>query len=680
MKKYKLVILIFCVFLVLLCSCGKTTTQELKPSETSIFVQIDNEYDLSSLFEASWAKQVAFSTNDTHLISLNGSKVLGKKEGVAEVFAIYSNSFCSITVNVVKNQEDVPGLAYVTDTYVVYNGKEQFIDINNVPINSTIKYYSNGKEFKGATNVGEYVISVKVFDSNGKELSLSKDTATLCISKATYDLDVRFSKYSFVYDGQEKEVTLLGDLPEGMQVTLVNNKHTEVGEYIVRADFNNPNPDNYYDCDSKIVNMVISRKFVYLKDYNFEDKTVVYNADYQTINLDKNIDGVDSIRFYTFENDEFVKVNQEPHYIDSGEYIYGISIDLDEERYNNYQYVAYSENIEFEKLSDNQYSSNIVSVKFKITKATLVDTSKLELVDVDGNSTTSINYKDRIKTPWDNLDNYDYEFVITGSLSTGIKNEFDNKISIEYFKTNNFVKNEYDNYNYGSYIVGAAYRIDADYEKNYEKVNDLTLSFEIKKIHYNLENASFVYNKSKVEYDKDVNYENEMGVTGVNDVNISIRYFFYKDNGAYIYRDLDNIKNVGSYSIFASFEILNDKDNYYTIPDMYQRYANSDSQLFVIEKKKITLSEITFADLTKTYDGVECSINATGNTNEDVTISYTINGIEGNSVTNAGTYSVKAYFKYKDYENSNVSFTINDLTGNTLTATLTIQKATYTKE
>lgn len=47
--------------------------------------------------------------------------------------------------------------------------------------------------------------------------------------------DVTFASVEFVYDGQEKEVTVSGELPESVSVAYTNNKKTDAGEYRASA-------------------------------------------------------------------------------------------------------------------------------------------------------------------------------------------------------------------------------------------------------------------------------------------------------------------------------------------------------------------------------------------------------------------------------------------------------------
>ncbi|MDD6995582.1 MAG: hypothetical protein SPH68_06285, partial [Candidatus Borkfalkiaceae bacterium] len=46
---------------------------------------------------------------------------------------------------------------------------------------------------------------------------------------------VTFASDGFVYDGQEKEITVSGELPAGVSVSYTNNKQTDAGEYEATA-------------------------------------------------------------------------------------------------------------------------------------------------------------------------------------------------------------------------------------------------------------------------------------------------------------------------------------------------------------------------------------------------------------------------------------------------------------
>ena len=679
MKRSKFVLILILIFLFLLCSCGKTSEQDFKLKQDEVYVKEGSEVNLASLFDGNINGDVLFSTNDLDIISIDKNICEAKKVGVAEVFAMLNDNYLIITINVVKNDEDIPGLAEVVDTTTTYDGTKKYIDIINLPSGCKIEYIYNGEKIDGLINAGEYEITVKLFDTQNKELEMSKNKAKLTILKAEYRVNVQFSKNSFIYDGTEKEVNILSDLPKGMKATLVNNKHTNAGSYIVRADFSNPDPTNYYDMPSANVLMTISSKFVYLNEYNLINKQVVYNGEEQNLGIKTTIENVINIKYYTYEDSKYILKNAEPKYIDSGKYVYVISLEVNETTYLNYTYIAPNSEVVFTKQENNNYVSNILSVDFEITKAKLENTTKLELLDVNGNSVNVVKYKDRISFPWEKLNQYEYELVLTGDYSKGIKNEFEGKTRIEYIKPNRLIKNDFDNYDVGEYIFEANIIFDDDYQKNYIKLDELLLRIQIDRIDYDMKNVTFTYENDTAEYTRDVNYESLMGVKNYNEVDLTVNYYFYKDNSQYVSSGLQNIKNVGQYRIFARFTLNVDANNYNTIPNMYQTYANSTSQYFQIQKKNVEITNISLPNFEKVYDGNIYNVTITGieNIDEDISYTITINNEQTTEIINAGSYLVKATFQYKDYDKTNVKYIINNVETNEITSSIIVNKATY---
>ncbi|MCW4013419.1 MAG: YDG domain-containing protein, partial [Candidatus Bathyarchaeota archaeon] len=83
----------------------------------------------------------------------------------------------------------------------------------------TIRYSLQGE------NAGNYQIS----DDTSRKAS---------ITKATYDMSgITFNDYTVTYDGNQKRLSITGELPSGVEVFYTNNAKTNVGEYQVTASF-----------------------------------------------------------------------------------------------------------------------------------------------------------------------------------------------------------------------------------------------------------------------------------------------------------------------------------------------------------------------------------------------------------------------------------------------------------
>ena len=192
------------------------------------------------------------------------------------------------------------------DAEYVYNGKEQVIELVNLPvaIPKEVLTYSNNTQ----TNAGSYEVGVSVIDSKNYSIlnyDHSLDTFEWTINKLVVDLTDQPWNYSepFTYDGTDKEIELV-DLPEGLEVEYSNNVQKNAGTYTARATFI-PNPDNVeFTPDYVEKEFVINKKQINFSQTRWEDLgNYVYNG------LDQEIDITDVPRLpeevtYTLANNE----------------------------------------------------------------------------------------------------------------------------------------------------------------------------------------------------------------------------------------------------------------------------------------------------------------------------------------------------------------------------------------
>ena len=131
-----------------------------------------------------------------------------------------------------------------SDLSKVYNGQNQMftatLQDNGSPVSGIVfTYTSNGAVFTGATNVGEYAVTVS-YDhptyGNGTK------TVTFKITKAKYNMtNVSFENANYIYDGTEKALVIAGTLPTGVEVHYTTNVLTNVGSVEVVASFTGDN-------------------------------------------------------------------------------------------------------------------------------------------------------------------------------------------------------------------------------------------------------------------------------------------------------------------------------------------------------------------------------------------------------------------------------------------------------
>jgi len=112
---------------------------------------------------------------------------------------------------------------------IAYTGKEIFLEVMGpIPPNTEIVYF-NEKH----TNVGVYFVHAFMFNKNYKSTVFSN---YLEILKIPIDRQkIIFNSLQTPYDGTVKKLELKSTLPSEIQIFQINNAHTEVGTYKVKA-------------------------------------------------------------------------------------------------------------------------------------------------------------------------------------------------------------------------------------------------------------------------------------------------------------------------------------------------------------------------------------------------------------------------------------------------------------
>ena len=122
--------------------------------------------------------------------------------------------------------KEITGVTF-TDKTVTYNGSEQSLLIEGeLPQGVTVTYQNNK-----ATDVGEYTATATLSGTGYQTLTLR---ATLIIKKIEIT-GVTFESTVFDYDGYQHEVLVRGEIPQGVEVVLTNDKATDAGEYEATA-------------------------------------------------------------------------------------------------------------------------------------------------------------------------------------------------------------------------------------------------------------------------------------------------------------------------------------------------------------------------------------------------------------------------------------------------------------
>lgn len=174
--------------------------------------------------ERSVLNESMISAEDKAKFSLEGTHVITVKyKGLSKGFEI----------KVKKPEYDMSGVKF-EDKTVVYDANPHSIMISGeLPQGVKAVYEGNGK-----VNAGTYEVVVKFESSAPEYQQIPSKKATLTIQKANYDMSgVKFEDKTVVYSTGVNELSVEGELPEGLSVEYENNGKKDVGEYRITAKF-----------------------------------------------------------------------------------------------------------------------------------------------------------------------------------------------------------------------------------------------------------------------------------------------------------------------------------------------------------------------------------------------------------------------------------------------------------
>lgn len=255
MKKIKLFKIIALIIFVLpiaflLSACGdndlKTFTDVVFANQT---VDYDGgEHEIIIAGELPDGVSIVYENNKGTNAGVYNAKATISMEGYKQLVLT-----AKLTIN--KLNYDMSGAQWNYENAYTYNGNEQSVAVVNLPQGVTVKKYQNNTK----TNAGNYTASVEFnYDTvNHNQPTLANLNWT--ISKASYDMSNVQWDYNnpFVYDGNEKEILIVG-LPQGVTVSQYqNNKKIEAGTYTASAvlnyDTTNYNAISVDDCVWRII-------------------------------------------------------------------------------------------------------------------------------------------------------------------------------------------------------------------------------------------------------------------------------------------------------------------------------------------------------------------------------------------------------------------------------------------
>lgn len=201
-----------------------------------------------------------------------------KLPGEYTVIAIFSdtnpnyNVLPSINAKLTILNPTLDGIYFESQEFE-YDGYSKEIYVGGIiPENVNITYENNYQ-----TEVGSYEVVAIINDIEGN-FSV-RLYAILTIIPGTYDMsNIIFEDTMIPYDGKEHELTIIGILPEGVEVTYVANKLTDIGSTTAQAIFTHNNP-NYYEIAPMEATLTIFQAFLY-NEYPSYIEIIGYQVEY----------------------------------------------------------------------------------------------------------------------------------------------------------------------------------------------------------------------------------------------------------------------------------------------------------------------------------------------------------------------------------------------------------------
>ena len=243
MKKILTIFLcLFTFFLLVGCDDKTPTYEEYDLSEVEF---LDKTFNYDGKSHAIYVTGVPSGLEVTY----EGNDKIEIGEYTVKAYIKYSTGETLLTREAILrivNGTDLSSVTFVDETFE-YDGENHMIEVENLPDGITASYTHKGEEFAGAKLPGLYVIKATLKDEYGNVLKYL--AARLIITGDAGNIpdgpsidptptpgptinvdDVTFEDVTVYYDGEEHEIKCK-NVPEGVIVTYLMNKQTEVGVY-----------------------------------------------------------------------------------------------------------------------------------------------------------------------------------------------------------------------------------------------------------------------------------------------------------------------------------------------------------------------------------------------------------------------------------------------------------------
>ena len=524
------------------------------------------------------------------------------------------------------------------------------------------QFYTMGKEYTLPTPtrshfnfLGWYKNDIKIESSKWNVASNCTLVAHWIVDDPSYALkDVSFSNASFTYDGKEKSVSIVGSLPDGVSVSYENNGHTNAGQYIVIAKFEDET-GLYGEIPSLEATLTINKANYDMSNVTFDDAVYTYDGIEKSLAIDGLLpDGVN----VSYENNNHTNV---------GEYNVNAIFEHQNNNYNLIPSMSATLTINKAYYATDDITFNDVVVTYDGEYHSIFATNIPSGVEVTYDNNGQINAGIYTVTAHFNGDYENYESIPDRTATLTINKAHYNVEDIE-FKDTIFIydgetktveatnvpegvtvtyeyRDYYSNNQINKIISVGKYRVIAHFSNsnnNYEEISDMSAVVTVEKGNYDMSSYSF-NNVNKTydgkEYDAHIANENSLpsGVT--------VEYKYYK-NGILV----SSNKDCGTYKMVAIFSSTD--NNYNPIETM--------EATLTVDKANYDMSGVVFEDLECSYNGQQHSIIAT-NLPDGVTVTY-----DNNGQVFPGKYTITAHFtgdsnNYEIIPDKEATLTINKL-------------------
>ncbi|AJA69606.1 hypothetical protein MYRA21_2489 [Myroides sp. A21] len=529
----------------------------------------------------------------------------------------------SATLSITQKEEELPSLEGVifehkTETYT---GETISIEATNLPNNVRVSYDKNQY-----TDIGVYQVIASFYF---KGILLGTKSTTLTIEKARIT-GVKFSKKEVIYDGQEHELLLEGELPLGVTATYKNNKATNAGTYKASVKLEGDNYISSTRSNELIILPADITQLVELKSQSFiydgkpksliisgevpQELTLTYTNNTHTEvgnhTVTATLSGSSNYTPMPYSLSATLSITEAQEELPSLDSVIfehktetytGEVITIEATNLTNNVRVSYDKN----QYTDAGVYQVIASFYFKdILLGTKSATLTIEKARITG-----VKFSKKEVT----YDGKEHELLLEGELPLGITATYKNNI----------------HKNAGTYK--ASVKLEGDNYITSTRSNELIiLPADITQL-VELKSKSFIYDGKPKSLIISGEVPQELTLTYTNNTHTE----------------------VGNHTVTAT---LSGSSNYTPMP--YR--VSATLSITKVQEELPSLDKVIFEHKTETYTGEVISIEAT-NLPDLVTVKYNLN-----KYINTGTYQVVASFYFKDI-----------LLG-TKSATLTIEKARIT--